>query len=152
MEGFLQGWMQADPAGAIEYAIANHASRSSPSLRAVARQRVFQGTREENYELAARITEAKRRRSEPSPGPPCDGKGAVRRLPPGCRMSDVPAGKERTKVVEQLLAAVVNPHAKLEPGFLAALKEITATESRLSEEAVKQRDKLFGTAAAGTGP
>jgi hypothetical protein len=217
MEGFLQGWMQADPTGAIDYAIANHAEPLvTDAVGPLMGNAFFQGTREENYELAARIAEAglldkaaprmisavtmsdpelalhmASLVSDPESSetltrnaisqwafhefdaasayvnqmPASDLKtrtigvvsfAAMRREGGGAQiaawMQDIPAGKERTKVVEQLLAAAVNPHAEPKPGFLASLKEITTAESGLSEDAIKHRDKLFGTVAANPGP
>ena len=67
-------------------------------------------------------------------------------------LRDVPAGKERTKVVEQLLATAAHPYAELKPDFLTAIKTIALSESGLSEDAVKHRDKLFGAAATSPAP
>ena len=217
MEGFLQGWMQADPTGAIDYAIANHAEPLvTDAVGPLMSSAFFQGTRDENYELAARIAEAGLLEkaaprmlaavamsdprlalhmaslvSDPeaseaftqnaiatwafnefdaasayvSQMPASDLKtrtigvvawSAMRREGGGAQiaawMQDVPAGKERTKVVERLLAAAVSPYAEVKPGFLPALKKIAAGESGLSEEAVKHRDKLFGAVEAPPAP
>jgi hypothetical protein len=213
MEGFLQGWMQADPTGAIEYAISNHQEPLvTDAVAPLLGNAFFQGTREENYDLAARIAEAglldkaaprmvsavamsdpelalhmASLVSDPDASemltrnalgswaqsefdsatayfdemPSSDIKtktigifawAAMKREGGGGRiaswMNDVPAGKERTKVVEQLLASATSPYAEPKPDFLAALKDIAAGEPGLSEDAVKQRDKLFGATPA----
>jgi hypothetical protein len=217
MEGFLQGWMQADPTGAIDYAIAKHKEPLvTDAVGPLLGSAFFQGTREENYDLAARIAEAGLLEkaaprmisavavsdpelalhlaslvSDPDASatltqnavanwaynafdaasayvaqmPASDQKtktigavawAAMRREGGGTQiaawMQDVPTGKARTKVVEQLLASAVSPYAELKPDFLTALKGIAAGESGLSEEAVKHRDKLFGTGAAEPAP
>jgi hypothetical protein len=217
MEGFLQGWMQSDPSGALDYAIASHGEPLvTDAVGPLLQSALFQGTREENYELVARIAEggllektAPRivgavTMSDPelalhiaslvsdpdsrttitqnaiagwavnqygaaaayiSQMPNSDlktkvvgmvGWAAMRREGGGAQIAtwlrEAPAGKERTKVVEQLLATATNPYAELKPFVLTAIRDIALGESGLSDDAVKHRDKLFGAASARPAP
>lgn len=56
----------------------------------------------------------------------------------------IPEGKDRSRMVEALLNGAASPYAKPTEDYLTSLEAIVNEQSGLSENAVENRDKLFG--------